>query len=97
MPCDTISTVSLELKNANRGFLKKAVESLGFTVSEDADGLYWRGGRYERTEGQIITRDEEAGRRIKRLYTGEVVKHNATRFGWRVKQVSENKFQVQRG
>lgn len=97
MPCDSITQVSIELKNANLDTLKKALESLGHSVYQDNIELRWRDGSYNKQTEQLLTRTESQAVEIKRTYAAEMVKAKASRFGWRIKQVSQYKYQIQKG
>lgn len=99
MPCDTISTVSIELKNANLDILKKVIEKLGYTARQNSVGISWGYGRYSYNQntGQLTVEYESEVVQIKRSYAAEMVKAKASRFGWRVRQVGEYKFQIQKG
>jgi hypothetical protein len=96
MPCDTITTVNLELKNANLDLLKKAIKSV---TGEEAEiynlGLVWRGGRtYNKLSGILTARTDEEAKLIKQSYSAEIVKMQAQRFGWQVKQTANFKYQI---
>ena len=95
MPCNTMTRVKLELNNANLELLKKALEVLGYRVYEQTEQvLRWVGGRYDKTSGKLIIDDEKTGNAIRRGYTAELVKKQATRFGWQIKKTGENKFAI---
>ena len=97
MPCYTITTAKLELKNANPTLLKKAIEKLmgkGTQFQEARGVLYFNGGTYTKATGILEVRNEAVGRQIKRNYSGEVVYAQAKRFGWQVKQTAENKYEI---
>ena len=97
MPCDTLTVVSLELKNANLTWLKQALEACGYQVTQSGEILSWRGGNYNRQTGLLTTRTENDAARIKREYSSIMVKNMGSRFGWRVKQTGETRFQIQKG
>jgi hypothetical protein len=100
MPCNTITTVSLELKNANTALLRKAVEAVigergGYLISHNEKFLRWSmGGSYDRQTGKLTVQSEAQGNKIKQYYSGEVVKAQAKKFGWQVKTVGANKFEI---
>jgi hypothetical protein len=97
VPCNTLTQVTLELKNANLDWLEKALKQLGYEPVRTRNGLAWRGGSYNQKTGELTSRNAEEVNRIKRAYSCELVKHNASRFGWKVKMTGINKFQIQKG
>lgn len=97
MPCYTITTVTLELKQADTAALKKALESLGldpYVSSYNEQQINFRNGSYDRSTGKLTVRNEETGKAIKRAYSAELVQMQAKRFGWQVKKISENKYEI---
>lgn len=95
MPCNTITQVRLELQNANIDLLKKALEGLGkLPVKDGEKRLYWQGGNYNKDTGKLTVLDQKFGETVKRAYSAEIVKAQAKRFGWQVKQTSEFKYQI---
>lgn len=102
MPCDTITSVTLELKNANLDLLKKALEGLGYMVNMTSQGLrfctkYGPTFNYYSQSGEFNAENLESAKAIKRAYTSQIVQNQANRFGWKVKSLSANKFQIQKG
>jgi hypothetical protein len=92
MPCNTITTVSSELKNVNRATLKAALVSLGYNVREASNNLYWQAGSYQ--DGKLTARNDNQIMQVKQAYGRETVKAQAKRFGWTVKQTSDNQFEI---
>lgn len=93
MPCYSITTVTSELKNVNRETLKTALASLGYNdVRETSSGLYWSRGQWE--NGKLTARNDATIAEVKKAYGRETVKAQAKRFGWQVKQVSDNQFEI---
>lgn len=103
MPCNTITSVTLVLKNANLDLLKKALEGLGYLVNKVSHGLQFRKNRglttfnYYSFTGEFNAENLESANAIKRAYTSQIVQNQASRFGWKVKSLSANKFQIQKG
>ncbi len=100
MPCETITSVTLELKNANLDLLKKALEKLGYLVNKVSHGLQFRKKstfNYYSQTGEFNAEDFESANAIKQAYTSQLVQDKASRFGWKVKTLSANKFQIQKG
>jgi hypothetical protein len=95
MPCYTITTVSLELKNANLEMLKAALTKLGmYGIYSTDKAVNWSGGSYNKETGKLTVTNTTLGNRIKQAYSGEVVKSQAKRFGWQLKEVAENKYEI---
>lgn len=95
MPCYTMTRVTLELNNANIDLLTKAVlKHTKSTVRSFESGIAWMEGSYDKTTGKLVVKSDELGKLIKREYSGEIVKEQAKRFGWTVKETSAFKYQI---
>lgn len=97
MPCDTRYRVTLELKNASIDLLRKAVEQAlkeKATLYDDQKTLAWYGGGYNRDTGILTVRNAKEGNAIKRAYSEQMVRAQAQRFGWQVKSLGNNKYEV---
>ena len=96
MPCDSIITINLELKNANLALLTKAINKIGQNayIQLRDNGLVWPGGSYDKTTGILSVKNEADGKLIKRAYSGEIVKAQAKRFGWQCKEVGQFKYEI---
>lgn len=102
MPCDSISTATLDLTKADMTALKGAMESLGFVVHEKVNGLDFshRNGdtaKWTREAGMNVTSRRYAGdvaEKIQAAYTSTVVVQTAKRLGWQVTKKSEGNFVV---
>jgi hypothetical protein len=96
MPCDSIITVDLELKNANLALLTKAINNImkNAYVQVRNNGLVWNGGSYDKTTGMLSVSNEADGKLIKRAYSGEIVKAQASRFGWSIKETSQFRYEI---
>lgn len=95
MPCFTITTIELQLRDANLELLKNAIKEV---TGKDATiynaAMLWDGGQYQKISGRLVVRDEKTGQNIKRAYSAELVKAQAKRFGWQVKKTDEYKYQI---
>lgn len=103
MPCDTITTAKLDLTKANNEVLISILVALGFnintkdmeriTASNSNTNIIWT-----RTSGlSVRTRGSTAERwadKIQTTYTSQVIQTTAKRFGWQVKQLGNDKYQV---
>lgn len=96
MPCYTITEVKLELKNANLDLLTKAINKVGQNayVQLRENGLVWNGGSYDKTTGILSVRNGADGKLVKRAYSCEIVKSQASRFGWQCKEIGQFKYQI---
>ncbi len=106
MPCDSITTISLDIKNADAAIMKKILEDKGYTIIQENEPPYtiyktivFRGQDYNRGsfnyETGVITMTGRTDMTwLKMEYTKEFVYRKVRKFGWKVKQVSDNKFQV---
>lgn len=101
MPCDTIATSTVEFKSENSDFLKRALEALGYSVSEANGAIHGRKSYFESVifeNGSLTIRSNSGidANAIKRAYSREVVTFASKKFGWQLKENSENKFAVQK-
>ena len=96
MPCYTITEVKLELKNANLDLLTKAINKVGQNayVQLRENGLVWNGGSYDKTTGILSVRNGTDGKLVKRAYSGEIVKAQASRFGWQYKEIKPFTYEI---
>ena len=53
MPCDTITTVSLNMSNINIETMKAALEALGYKVNVDGNILYGNFGEIDTKRGTM--------------------------------------------
>jgi hypothetical protein len=107
MPCDQIRTTTVDFGHANIQMLIKAMEKLGWKVHEQSENMFratkgqftttFRNGQfttessgYQDTSSAIDTSE------LKREVSRQSVSHAAQRFGWSIKQINENKFEVKR-
>ncbi len=107
MPCDSRVTINVKLSASDRNLLFQALIGLGWqpreiagtiqcyvpnvgTMSISGDNLQISGYAYTGAEKQA----EELANKIRRAYSTEVVKSQAKKFGWQLKQTSENKFKA---
>lgn len=85
MPCDTIQTTRVDLGNVDPGLISAAIKALGLSsnVSYVQDRLVIRGLPEAETTAQV-----------KQAYGAEVVKSQAAKFGWQLKQTAPFKYEV---
>ena len=102
MPCDTVQTSTVEWKaSTDSKLLFQALEALRLSPRAKTYGslnfIEFRGGTYDPTAGQLDlqARDPEAlTKQIKQAYSAEVVKSQAKRFGWLLKETAPFKYQI---
>lgn len=99
MPCDTIITVKLEIKNAQMDIMKATLENRGYTITYQNENTLnfrgntsWDSGSFNKTTGVITSRTNMDW--LRQAYTQEFVQQKVMRYGWQVKQTGENKFQI---
>ena len=104
MPCDTITSTTLDITKADLTSLKAAMESEGFKLyTEEGSNITWRNRQgvsasFNRQTGMTIRGQGYSSNRyvdkIKEAYTGAVVQLTARRLGWQVTKTSGNTFDV---
>lgn len=108
MPCNTIRQSTINLAKVDHDLLKAALETMGMTCYVAQGGILVARDRYGRaatiqngklthdtrmigTGGQPLTENM-----VKQAYSGEVVKSQAKKFGWAVRQTADNQYVVVR-
>lgn len=96
MPCDTIQTTKVEFgQNTDPKLLAEALKVLGY---HDIHGnLMQRLARGEKFDGTLNLRGsnvEQQTRNIKREYSKQVVLSQASKFGFKVEALTDNKKEV---
>jgi len=88
MPCDTISTIKVNLANADASTLKAAMLGLGLTEGQFT---------YNKTSWQVTVYGGSVGRaEIVKAYGEAALMTQAKRFGWSVKRQPDGKLLVQK-
>lgn len=104
MPCDTVTTQSVNLANAIPSILAESLTKSGWTLYETTDAritgylsgatLEWNKGKglsmrgYGNTQQQIVD--------VTRAYSVAAVSWAAQRAGWNIKQTAANQMQATR-
>lgn len=108
MPCDSISTASVVWTQAtDLNLLVAALNTLGKQATLQGDTIRFTGGTFRAGQftfqgsaflGQMARMTDakaaEALALVKRAYSGEVVKSQAKRFGWQLKETAPFKYEV---
>ena len=105
MPCDTVTTQSINLAKASSSILVDALKEMGYNLSiNQADRIlaYTSGARIEwhAKRGLTVT-DSGYGtqsriEQITQAYSRQAVKWAAQRAGWTVQQTTQNQLTVTR-
>jgi hypothetical protein len=84
MPCDTIQTSEVDLKNPNMSILMQALHNKGLNprLSSDGQSIAFTGGTFK--NGVIETRGNLEASEIKIAYSEQIVNYAAKQFGWKV-------------
>lgn len=106
MPCDSITTQSINLSNALPDILRQALESLGHisginTETEimariDGNAVKWQKGKGLRIQGYSTADNERIATKITQAYSAKAVSWAAQRAGWKVTTTSPNTLKVER-
>lgn len=84
MPCDTISTMEIEVGNLDPTLAAAAITSAGLR------GTYLKGS----LELRGVSDQNQAKSIFKQAYAGEVIKSQAKKFGWSLRQTSKFEYEV---
>ncbi len=96
MPCYTVQKSKVEFlaKSTDTNLLGEALRSLGFSVTQTPEGLYFAkaglSGSYSCDSGRLQLDESWDGDELKRAYSTQIVESQARKFGWRL-QWSTNK------
>ncbi len=101
MPCDTVTRIELDIKNADMAIMRKILENKGYTITQESSKTlifrgqgYYNQGSFSRETGAITMNGRADMSWIKPTYTQEFVQQKVRKFGWTVKAISDTKFQV---
>jgi len=102
MPCDSISTVDIDAGKMDAQHVKRALEAMGLHPRHHRPNIYDHDqGNYNHATGQAQWYVSRYGRQqaaedrtaeLKRAYAAEVVKSQAARFGWTLRQSATDKY-----
>jgi hypothetical protein len=84
MPCDTIRTVQVDIGKLDPTLAAAAIAALGWS------------GSVSYSNGKLSVRGNipDAQEQVKQAYSAEVVKSQAKKYGWQLKQTAPFKFEV---
>lgn len=86
MPCDTIQTSEVDLKNPNMTLLMKALHEKGLNpkLSQDGQSISFRGGTFQNGTLEIRSNIGIEASEIKIAYSEQIVGYAAKQFGWKL-------------
>jgi hypothetical protein len=85
MPCDTVQTAQVDIGKLDPALADAAIKTLGLSGVSYSNGVLNIQGNQDQAK---ITQ------RVRQAYGAEVVKSQASKFGWQLKQTGEFKYQV---
>lgn len=99
MPCYTVQTVTVDAGKMDLDLALKALAAMGLsgTVQTLSGVTVIRhyAGTYNRTTGEATWRGQDRTAEFKRHYSAQVVKAQAARFGWTLRQSKDNPWQYE--
>ncbi len=98
MPCFTIQTSTVELgKGKDLGLMAEALASIGEASTRYGQRLcFGQNEFYDADNGVLQITQSRNVAEIKRAYSHAIVKQQAKKMGWQLKQVGPNKYQAVR-
>jgi hypothetical protein len=96
MPCDTISTYQVKLQDStDLDLLTKALEALNLNPRRQGHIIRFGAGEsFNKATGEVRVRNVESVAEIKKAYSAELIKSQAKRFGWTLKQTGPYAYTV---
>lgn len=95
MPCDTITTMKVNLGNVNFEQLVEALKAMGQTPIVENDLVYFGYGEsFNNKTKELRIKSQDKVAEIKKAYSAQVVKSQAKRFGWQLKEIAPYEYQV---
>lgn len=98
MPCDSIQTVSVLLSPQTDGdLLEKALAALNMQPHARKHVIFFGQDRREsfnKDTGELRVRSSTSVPEIKRAYSAEIVKAQAKKYGWTLKETGAYQYQV---
>lgn len=95
MPCDSIRETQIDLGKINPEILTAALNRLGLNARIQNGIIRFTGGTFY--EGRLTSTSlnaEEQAKEIRRAYSGEVIRTQARKYGWQVKETGKNQLEV---
>ena len=92
MPCYTINTVDVPLGTLSLDLAEKALADMGLNPRRAGLIIGHRAGQYDRETGTATWRGQDRTAELKRAYSAQVIKSQAARFGWTLRQSKTDKY-----
>ena len=80
MPCDTIKTVTVNVKSMRLDVLKQALEAMGHYVYQTGQTLTWGRESYNQQTGELKVTSQASAQKVTQSYVKEGVKGIAKKF-----------------
>ena len=100
MPCNTIRVTQIEFgKATDPGLLMAALTELGLSPQQRDKTIYFRLGQFDTQTGQLSVRRNDAtefASELKQCYSAQIVKTQAKKFGWQLKETAKYQYEIQR-
>lgn len=95
MPCNTVSTVEVKLEKANLELMESALKALKLSPYRQGTALMFGQGEFIDTQSGIARLSPMRNpAEIKRAYSAEVVKSQARKYGWTLKETAPFQYEV---
>ena len=100
MPCDTIQYTELDVSKMRPEMLKKALESMGYSVTMSGQYIEARKGRIGLSinAGRLVMAEGAASREleqnIQKAYSREIVRTNARKAGFQVREKTDYQLEL---
>lgn len=95
MPCFTVQTVTVDAGKMDLGLAAKALAAMNLPATLQGETLRHYAGTYNRALGTATWRGQDRTAEFKRHYSAQVVKAQAARFGWTLRQSKDNPWQYE--
>lgn len=97
MPCDSVRNIGVILKDANLDILMSALTDMRLNPARNSEVINFAYGQsYNRATNELRVRDEQTATTIRRAYGATIVKSQARKFGWSLKEVGPYQYEVQK-
>lgn len=89
MPCDTVQTMAVALKVADLALLFKALDALKMRPVMYGNTIQFGNSEsFNKDTQELRVTNEAKVARIKQAYSAEIVKSQARRYGWTLKETA---------
>lgn len=98
MPCFTVSTIGVVLKVADMDLLEKALRALyGVEVvrmGKDRIRFGRNGESFDKDNQELRVKTQDEAAKIKQAYSAEIVKAQAKKYGWLLKETAPFTYEI---